>query len=85
MQGLAYNTVKDHFEDSSHDKEPLRLIINSVAGTGILSYAINATCNLLGQKCAVPAPTGKASFNIGGTVRNQSRPLALEVTSRSKR
>ena len=33
MQGLAYNTVKDHFEDISHDKESLRLIINSVAGT----------------------------------------------------
>ena len=68
MQGLAYNIVKDHFEDISDDKEPLRLIINSVAGTG-KSYVINAIHNLLGQRCAlITAPTGKASFNIGGTI-----------------
>ena len=65
MQGLAYNIVKLHFDDISSDKEPLCLIIIGVAGTG-KSYLINAISNLLREKCAVTATTGKASYNIRG-------------------
>ena len=63
MQGLAYNIVKSHFYDVSSEKEPLCLIIIGVAGTG-KSYLINAIRNLLQNKCAVTATTGKASYNI---------------------
>ena len=46
-------------------KEPLRLIINGVAGTG-KSYLINGLYNTLKDKCIVTATTGKASYNING-------------------
>ena len=65
MQGLAYNIVNAHFNNISSDKEPLCLIIIGVAGTG-KSYLINAIRNLLQNRCAVTATTGKAAFNIKG-------------------
>ena len=65
MQKKAYNTVKHHFEDSSLSKEELLHLVIGVAGTG-KSYLINALPKLLGSKCAVAAPTGKAAFNIKG-------------------
>lgn len=65
MQLLAYNIVKNHFENNAADKEPLFHIIIGVAGTG-KSYLINGLHNLLQHKCVVTATTGKAAFNIGG-------------------
>jgi hypothetical protein len=65
MQRLAYNIVNTHFNSISSNREPLRLIIVGVAGTG-KSYLINALRNLLQGKCAVTATTGKASYNIRG-------------------
>ena len=63
MQGLAYNIIESHFDDISSEKDPLCLIIIGVAGTG-KSYLINAIRNLLRDKCAVTATTGKASYNM---------------------
>ena len=65
MQKLAYDIVNAHQQDVSNDMEPLCLIIVGVAGTG-KSYLINALRNLLQNKCAVTATTGKASYNIKG-------------------
>ena len=65
MQRLAYDIVNAHQQDESNDKDPLSLIIIGVAGTG-KSYLINALRNLLQNKCAVTATTGKASYNIKG-------------------
>ena len=65
MQELVYDIVKTHSEDNSLEKDPLCLIIIGVAGTG-KSYLINAIRNLLQNKCAVAATTGKASYNIRG-------------------
>ena len=79
MQGIAYDIVKTHFDNASHDKEPLCLIINSVAGTG-KSYLINAIKNLLQGKCVVTATTGKAAFNIRGVTIHSL--LKLPVGSR---
>lgn len=64
MQSLAYNIVKDHFENPN-PQSPLHLIINGFAGTG-KSYLISALRNLMQQNCTVTATTGKASFNING-------------------
>ena len=65
MQGLAYNIVKTHSQDLNLGKDPLALIVIGEAGTG-KSYLINAIRQLLGDKCAVTATTGKAAFNING-------------------
>ena len=65
MQQLAYDLIKSHSQDLSSDKEPLRLIIIGVAGTG-KSYLINAIRNLLQSTCVVTATIGKASYNIRG-------------------
>jgi hypothetical protein len=46
IQKLAYDIVKSHFDDISSENEPLRLIINGVAGT-VKSYLINAIRILL--------------------------------------
>ena len=61
MQKLAYNIVKNHFNNTSVKKDPLCLIITGVAGTG-KNYLINALRNLLQNRCAVAATTGKASY-----------------------
>ena len=65
MQKLAFDLVEYHFHDAKSQKEPLCLIINGVAGTGE-SYLINAIKNLLKNKCAITATTGKAAYNIRG-------------------
>ncbi|KAK3746522.1 hypothetical protein QZH41_016735 [Actinostola sp. cb2023] len=65
MQKLAYNIVNNHSDDTSVEKDPVCLIIIGVAGTG-KSYLINALRNLLQNRCAVSATTGKASYNIKG-------------------
>ena len=64
MQSLAYNIVKDHFENPN-PQSPLHLIINGFAGTG-KSFLISALRNPMQQNCTVTATTGKASFNING-------------------
>ena len=63
-QRLAYDIVTTH-SNKIKPKEPLRLIINGVAGTG-KSYLINGLYNHLKDKCIVTATTGKASYNING-------------------
>ena len=82
MQGLAYNIVNAHFNNISSDKEPLCLIIIGVAGTG-KSYLINAIRNLLQNRCAVTATTGKAAFNIKGVTIHSL--LKLPIGSRGKK
>ncbi len=82
MQQLAYNIVKEHFEDTSVDKDPLCLIIVGVAGTG-KSYLINSLRNLLQNKCAVTGTTGKASYNIKGVTIHSL--LKLPVGSRGNK
>lgn len=61
-QRLAYDIITTH-SNKIKPKEPLRLIINGVAGTG-KSYLINGVYNHLKYKCIVTATTGKASYNI---------------------
>ena len=63
-QSIAFNIVKMHYQQEN-PKEPLLLIILGEGGTG-KSYVINALRNLLGQSCAVAAPTGKAAYNVQG-------------------
>ena len=63
IEKLAYEIVKNHFEDSSVDKDSLCFIVTEGAGTG-KSYLINGIRNLLESRCAVTATTGKASYNI---------------------
>ena len=65
MQGLAYNIVRDHFENSTPVKNSLAHIIIGVAKTG-KSYLINAIRGLLQDKCVVTATTSKAAFNVNG-------------------
>ena len=79
MQNLAYHIVQSHFDEISLEKEPLCLIINGVAGTG-KSYLINAIRNLLQNKCAVTATTGKAAYNIKGVTIHSL--LKLPIGSR---
>ena len=66
----------------STQKEPLCLIINGVAGTG-KSYFINAVRNLLKNKCAVTATTGKAAYNIRGVTVHSL--LKLPIGSRGNK
>ena len=82
MQGLAYNIIESHFDDISPEKDPLCLIIIGVAGTG-KSYLINAIRNLLRDKCAVTATTGKASYNIRGITIHSL--LKLPIGSRGRK
>ena len=65
MQNVAYNIVKSHYENENSQKDPLFLMILGQAGTG-KNYIINAIRSILGNKCAVAAPTGKASYNVKG-------------------
>ena len=61
-QRLAYDIITTH-SNKVNPKEPLRLIIIGVAGTG-KSYLINGVYNYLKNKCIVTATIGKASYNI---------------------
>ena len=81
-QKNAFGIVKSHFEDVSTQKEALCLIINGVAGTG-KSYLINAVRNLLKNKCAVTATTGKAAYNIRGVTVHSL--LKLPIVSRGNK
>ena len=82
MQHKAYNLVKSHYENVDDNKEQLLLIVLGVAGTG-KNYLINAIKQLLHEKCAVCAPTGKASFNIKGVTLHSL--LRLPVGQRRTR
>ena len=62
-QSLAYSIIYNHTK--MIDKEPMRLLIKGIAGSG-KSYVIDAVRNLLEEKCQVLAYTGKASFNVKG-------------------
>ena len=65
MQHRAYDIVRNHSQQASLQKTPLFLIIIGVGGTG-KSYVINALHQMLGIKCVIAAPTGKAAFNVKG-------------------
>ena len=82
MQALAYNIVESHYNDLSPNKDPLALTIIGEGGTG-KSYLINAIRNLLREKCAVTATTGKAAFNINGVTVHSL--LKLPVGSRGNK
>ena len=68
MQSLAYNLVRQHFDNPALHS-PLHLIINGYAGTG-KGFLINVLRILLQRTCTVSATTGKASFNINGVTIN---------------
>ncbi|XP_062499076.1 uncharacterized protein LOC134176422 [Corticium candelabrum] len=53
----AYNIVREHFENGSSCKQPLRMIVSGTAGTG-KSYLIQCLKRLLGNGLRVAAPTG---------------------------
>ena len=74
MQNVAYHIVKSHFDDISSEKEPLCLFVIKVAGK---SYLINATRNLLQNRCAVTATTGKAADNIKGVIIHSLLKLSI--------
>ena len=61
----AYNIVREHFENGSSCKQPLRMIVSGTAGTG-KSYLIQCLKRLLGNGLRVAAPTGVAAFNVDG-------------------
>jgi ATP-dependent DNA helicase PIF1 len=82
MQRFVYDIVNTHFNSISSNREPLRLIIVGVAGTG-KSYLINALRNLLQGKCTVTATTGKASYNIRGVTIHSL--VKLPIGSRDKK
>ena len=82
MQRFVYDIVNTHFNSISSNREPLRLIIVGVAGTG-KSYLINALRNLLQGKCTVTATTGKASYNIRAVTIHSL--VKLPIGSRDKK
>ena len=65
LQNVAYNIVKSHYENENSQRDPLFLMILGQAGTG-KNYIIKAIRSILGNQCAVTAPTGKASYNVKG-------------------
>ena len=83
MQALAYNIVESHYNDFSPKKDPLALIIIGEEGGTGKSYLINAIHNLLREKCAVTATTGKAAFSINGVTVHSL--LKLPVGSRGNK
>ena len=76
MRNLAYNIVKSHFNHENNQKDPLFLMILGQAGTG-KSYVINAIRSILGNHCAVAAPTGKASYNVKGSTLHSLLKLPI--------
>jgi len=60
----AYQMVLQHFQGDA--QLPLCMIISGTAGTG-KSFLINCLKLLLRGKLCVCAPTGVASYNIGGS------------------
>ena len=78
-QRLAYDIITTH-SNKIKPKEPLRLIINGVAGTG-KGYLINGVYNHLKDKCIVTATTGKASYNINGVTVHSLLRLPINSTT----
>ncbi len=64
-QLMAYRIVREHFEDKSAEKQPLRMIVSGTAGTG-KSYLTQCLRLLLGDTLKVTAPTGAAAFIVDG-------------------
>ncbi len=60
---MAYRIVREHFEDKSAEKQPLRMIVSGTAGTG-KSYLTQCLRLLLGDTLKVTAPTGAAAFIV---------------------
>jgi len=60
----AYQSVLQHYQNGA--QPPLRMIISGTAGTG-KSFLINCLKLLLLENLRVCAPTGVASYNIGGS------------------
>ena len=79
-QRLAYDIITH--ANKVKPKEPLRLIINGVAGTG-KCYLINGAYNDLKDKCIVTATKGKASYNINGVTIHSL--LRLPITPASQK
>ena len=74
MQQAAYDIVSNHFSYSQ--KNPLRLLIMGIAGTG-KSYLIDSLRNLLQTKCRVLAYTGKACFIVNGVTLHSLLKLPI--------
>ncbi|CAB4010748.1 ATP-dependent DNA helicase PIF1 [Paramuricea clavata] len=77
-QRLAHNITVHH--STLKSKEALLLIVTGLAGTG-KSYLINAVRNYLGEKCAVTATTGKASYAIYGVTIHLLLRLPIACSS----
>ena len=62
-QRRVYEDITEHFRSVSH--QPLRALVLGTAGTG-KSFLIHCMKQVLGDQCAVLAPTGVAALNING-------------------
>ena len=77
-QREVFDLIQSHSETCGN--EPLRLIVTGTAGTG-KSYLIDAIKTYLGDKCAVTATTGVASFNVKGqTIHSLVKLCAKKVS-----
>ena len=62
-QNWAFQIVKQHRRQAF--KEPLRLLVTGVGGTG-KSYVIGCLAEYLGDSCILIAPTGVSALAING-------------------
>lgn len=71
-QAFIYCVVEQHHQSPSPD--PLQMMVCGTAGSG-KTFLIRALKQLLGDECAVCAPTGVAADNIGGRTYHSLLPM----------
>jgi len=83
-QRFVYSVLKDHFESclAGNQKEPLRLIVPGVAGTGN-SYIIDVLAILRGKHAKLCPYTGAAACLIKGTTIHYLFKLPTRESMRS--